>query len=216
MPSRTWLRVHIDHNLVPAYGHIDHTHGSTPMPRPDLPARIAGLHSRDDYLALVGLKLEAFNSLRRRDQLPQRPPYEMSEQLADARGFGASSALALIIAVNLADRYGLSRERAAQIAGGVNRAQSCWSEISATSKQVADGETADFDVLYASVDLPGVKPTKKLSDPTIAVGTINEIAAEHPTATGIIAVSVTRCAALMRQRAARAKIDLAEFWETFR
>ena len=91
-----------------------------------------------------------------------------------------------------------------------------WADISRTSLQLADGNEPEFHVLFASLDLPGVKATKKRPDPTIVVGTMSEIAAEYPTATGMIAVSVTRCAALVRKRAARAKIDLNDFWEALR
>lgn len=180
-----------------------------------LPTRIPGLKSRNEFLALVGLELEAFNSLRRRDQLPQRPPYELSEEVADARGWSPIAALALVMALELVDRYELSRDRAADIASPVHAVLGRWADISRTSRQVADGKEPEFHVLFASLDLPSVKPTKKRADPKIAVGTIKEITAEYPTATGIIAVSVTRCAALMRQRAARTKIDLRDFWETY-
>lgn len=190
-----------------------HTRGSVKQSRhsKSLPTRYPGLLSRDDFLALVGLDVEAFNSLRRRDQLPQRQPPELSEEWQDARGWIPHAALALLMALELVDRYQLSRKRAAEIASGVGRVETRWADISTTSGQVADGREPAFDILYASVDLPGAKPTKKSPDPTIAVGTLAEIAAKHPTATGLIGVSVTRCAALMRQRAARAKIDLGDF-----
>jgi hypothetical protein len=187
-----------------------------PLPEGDSTRRIPGLKSREEFLALVELELEAFNSLRRRDQLPQRPPYELSEEMADARGWPTTSALALVIALELADRYDLSRNRAAEIAGPVYAVENRWADISRTSQQLADGTQPEFHVLFAALDVPGVKPTKKVPFPTIAVGTLSEIAAGYPTAAGIISVSVTRCAALMRQRAARAKIDLSEFWESFR
>jgi hypothetical protein len=188
----------------------------TPVSDRDLPQRLPGLKSRDEFLTLVGLELEAFNSLRRRDQLPQRPPYELSEEAADARGWATPAAFALIIALELVDRYDLGRTAAAQIAGGINVVARRWADVSKTSQQLADGHEPEFHVLYAAVDIPGVTPTKKRPFPTIAVGTLSEIAAEYPAVTGIISVSLTRCAGLMRQRAARAKIDLSEFWESFR
>jgi len=187
-----------------------------PLPEGDSTRRIPGLKSRDEFLALVGLEVEAFNSLSRRDQLPQRPPYELSEKAADARGRPTTSALALVIALELADRYDLSRNRAAEIAGPAYAVEKRWADISKTSQQLADGHEPDFHILYAALDVPGVKPTKKQPFPTICVGTISDIAAEYRNATGIICISVTRCAALIRQRAERAKIDLSEFWESFR
>ena len=165
---------------------------------------------------MVGLNLEAFNSLRRRDQLPQRPPYELSEEAADARGWPTTSAFALVVALEFGERYGLSRNRAAEIAASIHAVKKRWADISRSSKQLAEGHEPEFHVLYAAVDIPGVTPTKKRPFPTMAVGTLSEIAAEYPAATGIISVSLTRCAGLMRQRAARAKLDLSEFWESFR
>ena len=187
-----------------------------PRSEGSLPARIPGLKSRDEFLSLVGLEVEAFNSLRRRDQLPQRPPYELPEEMADARGWPTPSALGLIIALELADRYDLSRKRAAEIAAPVYAVEKRWADICRTGQQLADGHEPEFHILYAALDLPDVKPTKKQPFPTIGVGTIIDIAAEYGSATGIICISVTRCAALMRQRAKRAKIDLSEFWESFR
>ena len=187
-----------------------------PHTRPDPYARLPGLLSRDELLALVGLELEAFNSLRRRNQLPQRPPRELTPQEADARGWSPYSALALVVALEMVDRYKLSRTRAAEIAARVYVVQERWADISKTGLLLADGNDPGFHVLFASIDLPGVRVNKRRPDPTIAVGTLSEIAAEHPLATGIIAISITRCAALMRQRAARGKIDLSEFWAPLR
>jgi len=182
-------------------------------PPPNVPTRLKSLQSRDDYLALTGLELEALNSMRRRDQVPLKPAAELTNRQADERGWSPYSAFALIVALELAGMYQISRQRAAEIASRSLLAASRWSDISATSAQQADGHNPDFHVLFASIALPGVRPTKKHPDPTIAVGTLGEIAAGYPMATDIVAVSATRCAALMRQRAARAKIDLSEFWE---
>ena len=188
--------------------------GLRPMPQPrrELPARIPGLQSRDEFLKLVGLEVEAFNSLRRRRQLPIVPPLDMPEEWVNAGGWSPLTALALNMALALTERYRLSRTRAAEIARYVFAVPKRWADISRTSLQLANGNEPDFHVLFASLDLAGVKPTKRDPDPIIAVGTLTEIAAEYPTATSIIAVSVTQCAALMRQRAQRAKIDLGDFW----
>ena len=183
------------------------------QPLPELPERLPGLLSRAEFIVVVGLELEAFNSLRRRHQLPMVPPLHMPEAWGDALGWDPLAALALVMALQLTERYELSRTRAAEIARGAGRLDQRWPDISTTSLELADGKQPAFEILCASLDLPNVKPTKRHPDPTFAIGTLREIAAEHPTATGIIAVSVTRCAALMRKRAARAKIDLGDFWE---
>jgi hypothetical protein len=77
---------------------------------------------------------------------------------------------------------------------------------------VAAGESPTADILFGVVDWTG-GPPKKRSRPNIAVGTLPEIATQYPCAQNIIAVSATRCAALLRQRAARAKMDLGDFWD---
>ena len=48
-----------------------------PRHRNFLPARLPGLLDRNDFLTLVELDVEAFNSLRRRDQLPLTQPHEL-------------------------------------------------------------------------------------------------------------------------------------------
>jgi hypothetical protein len=68
------------------------------------------------------------------------------------------------------------------------------------------------DILLGVVDWTGA-PWNKRSRPNTAMGTLPEIATQYPCAQNIIAVSATRCAALLRQRAARAKIDLGDFWD---
>jgi hypothetical protein len=177
------------------------------------PPRIPGLLSRDQFLALVGLEVEAFNSSRRRGQLPLRPPYELPDEVADARGWSPFAALALLIALDLVDRYDLSRMRAAQIAGRSIAVQKRWPDVCRTSEQLAESREPDFHILFGSLDIPSLKPNKKSPDPTVAIGTLSDISARYPSATRIIAVSVTRCAALMRQRAVRAEVDLTHFFE---
>jgi hypothetical protein len=46
----------------------------------------------------------------------------------------------------------------------------------------------------------------------VAIGTLKEIAEQHPDARDVIAISLTRCAALLRHRAAKTQIDLGDFW----
>jgi hypothetical protein len=176
-----------------------------------LPKRIPGLQSRAEFLTLTGLELEAFNSLRRRGQLPQSPPLHWSEEWQDAQGWSPWAALALVMALELTKRYQLSRTRAAEIASNVNAAIRRRRDICVGVREVAEGRKPKRDILFASLDLPDARPTKKLPDPTVAVGTFKELAARYPTAKGLIAVSATRCAALIHQRAKEAKIDIPNF-----
>jgi hypothetical protein len=215
-----------------------------PEPTDFLPKRVPGLQSRAEFLVLTGLELEAFNSLRRRGQLPVPPLGSPTQNIAptgvpsgetfgvpdlvftdripacrlapeewqDAHGWSPWAALALIAALALADRYQLSRTRAAEIARNVVVATRHWRDICATSRQVVEGREPERDILLASLDRPDIRPTKTMPDPTADVGTLEELAARYPTATGLIAVSVTRCAAQMRERAEKAGIDILNFW----
>ena len=72
--------------------------------------------SRSDYCSLAGLEVEQFNVLRRRDQVPSVPNLDLTEEVANERGYEASGALLLTIANELVERYEMSRECAARIA----------------------------------------------------------------------------------------------------
>ena len=111
------------------------------------------------------------------------------------------------------DRYEISRDRSAEIASYSLRVYARWKDIAQTSAQVAAGDEPATDILFAAIDWPAVKPKKRGRVPTIAIGTLKEIGAQFPNASTIIAVSATRCASLLRQRAARAGIDIEQFWE---
>jgi hypothetical protein len=108
-----------------------------------------------------------------------------------------------------------------------------WPDIARTSAQVANGEEPDEDILFIVSDIRGVAPaafkrpaqTRKkppsivLSEALVKprgmvtdIGTLAQIAVINPKASNLIAISLTQCAALLRQRATRAKIDLSEFW----
>lgn len=87
-----------------------------------------------------------------------------------------------------------------------------WTEIAETSAEVAAGKEPRTHILFAAIEWPGQPPKENDPKPKIGVGTLREIAAAHPNAGGIIAVSATECAALLRRRAAQARIDLGEFW----
>lgn len=167
-----------------------------------------------NFCKLAGLEVEAFNVLRRREQVPMVPPPELSEDALKRRGFEASGALYLIMANSLADDYGMSRSTAAAIASKAGIWYQRWEDVASTSADFAQGHEPRFHILFAVVNLPAVASiAPKTRQPSLAIGTIKEIAEQYPNAHDVIAVSVTRCAALMRQRAAKARIDLTEFWE---
>jgi len=169
---------------------------------------------RSDFCRLAGLEIEQYNVLRRRDQLPPVPSRDRPTEVSDDGGYSPGGALLLIMANELADRYEMSRECAARIAAYGLQAFRRWGDIFVTSAQVAAGKEPTIDVLLGVINWPGVARDKaKYRLPQkIAVGTLREIAEQHPDARDIIAISLTRCAALLRQRAAKAQIDLGDFW----
>ena len=175
--------------------------------------------SRTEYCRLVGLEVEQLNVLRRRDQLPAVPNLDLPEEVAHERGYSPGNALLLIVANELAERYEISRDSAARIAVHGWQAFRRWDDIFVTSAQVAAGKEPIADILLGVVDWPGVARDKAGNRPAqkIAVGTLKEIAEQYPDARNIIAISLTRCAALLRQRAAKARINLGDFgrWPAF-
>lgn len=200
------------------------------------PQRFKGDFDRTKLLELCDMTVEAFDSLRRRGQLPLQPtldnlvlsqpgvptPDSMPEY--DAQGWSPWMALALIIANDLVDQYTIGRDLAAQIARHVYLVGQRWPEISEGGKKLAElrfpldaapvYRLPVHIVLARVTDAPDLKPTlaKNKLDPSIVVGTMEEIAAKYPKASGMIAVSVTAGVAKMRKRAARAKIDLSTFF----
>ncbi|WP_448041102.1 hypothetical protein [Bradyrhizobium liaoningense] len=173
------------------------------------------LVGRADYCKLIDLPVEQLNALRRRDQIPFVPPPELPEEIANERGYEASSALYLIIANELADRYEISRDSAAAIALKALVVRDRWEDIAATSANVASGKKPSHDILFAVIDWTGLGSAKQKRSPRpmTAVGTLAEIAKQYPDARHLLAISVTQCAALMRHRAAKAGIDISEIWE---
>lgn len=171
--------------------------------------------SRADYCKLVDLPVEQYNVLRRREQVPMVPPPELPEEIANERGYEARGALYLIVANELAERYEISRDSAAAIAVHALIVHDRWEDIASSSAEIASGKEPTRDILFAVIDWPGLGRAKRsrLRRPITGVGTLAEIAAQYPNASQLLAISVTHCAALMRQRAAKARIDISEIWE---
>jgi len=171
------------------------------------------MFGRAEHCALCGLEVEAYNALYRRGQVPLVPNLNLPESVRNERGYSPTSALALIIANEFVDRFDLSRDRAAELAvHSLALFGPRWGDVAKTSAAVAAGESPMADILLGVVDWTGAA-SKKRNRPNVALGTLPEIADQNPSAQNIIAVSATRCAALLRQRAARAKIDLGDLWK---
>ena len=113
---------------------------------------------------------------------------------------------------------------AAQIARHVYLVGQRWPEIREGSKQLAElrfpldvapvYRLPVHIVLARVTDAPDLKADncQRQARSNIVVGTMEEIAAKYPKATGMIAVSVTAAVAKMRKRAARARLDLSTFF----
>lgn len=170
--------------------------------------------SLPEFCAVAGHEVEQYNVLRRRGQVPMVPPPDLSEEALKQRGFEAGGALYLTVANELVEHYEMSRTSAATIAAKSIVCHGRWEEIASTSARLAERKDPPFHILFAVINWPTVAhlPPKR-GQPLCAVGTFKEIAEQYPNAHDVIAVSMTRCAALMRQRAAKARIDLTAFWE---
>ena len=166
--------------------------------------------------SLAGLEVEQLNVLRRRNQVPSVPNLDLKEEVANERGYEAGGALLVIIANELADRYEMSRECAARVAAFSGIMFERWEEIAATSAEIASGEEPAREILFAVIDWPGVQRHGAKNRPAqkVAIGNLKEVADRHRDARTILAVSLTRCAALMRRRATKARINLDEFWKS--
>ena len=170
--------------------------------------------SRSEYCSLAGLEVEQLNVLRRRDQTPSVPNLDLTEEVANERGYEAGGALLLIVANELVERYEMSRDCAARVAAFGSIMFERWEEIAATSAEIAAGEEPPREILFALIDWPGVQRhgAKNRPPQKVAIGNLKEVTDRHSDARTILAVSLTRCAALMRRRATKARIDLDEFW----
>jgi hypothetical protein len=81
-----------------------------------------------------------------------------------------------------------------------------------TSRPVVEGRKTGNEISSSPHSTCSIRPTRKCQTRLADVGTLEELAVKYPTATCLIAVSATRRAALMRQRAIKAKIGVPNFW----
>jgi hypothetical protein len=174
---------------------------------------------RAEFCKLVDVEVEALNALRRRDQVPKpnfhlmlgaRGVFESRERANEYNGYGA---LALIIALKLASQYEISRDYASEIAElALGVIDERWKDISLTSKQIADGLTPSANIMFALLEYPLFKMRGRMEVSSVVCGNATEIAAKNPMAMSFIGVSLSQCAAVLRQRARRYEIDVGDFW----
>jgi hypothetical protein len=166
---------------------------------------------RESFCRLLGIEVEKLNSLRRRGQVPMVPNLDLPEEIANERGYSAHSALVLALALKFADQFEVSRDRAAELAKlALVALDKRWAEISQTSLEIIQGRSPPH-ILFAAVE-DSVPEDRRKAKVVPFCGTSAEIAAAHPQAVSVIAISASQCAARMRERARRHKIDLSGFW----
>jgi hypothetical protein len=158
--------------------------------------------TREQLCLLAGMELEAFKTLRKLGRIPT-----MADDQKDARGYTPFEAFMLVISDDLANGLTVSRTVACEIAMGAYKEIACndarWQEICDTSADLVSGVSPNAEILFGRIDPLGGKSK-------IVCGTLAEISAAHPSPVRTILTNVSRCAAVMRQRAARHKIDLVD------
>jgi hypothetical protein len=179
----------------------------------------SGTVSFSDYLRLAGITEPAYKSLRRRRQLPllsvldrrggvvaahigAEPPPD-SALVIEEKWWPPVAALAMIVANNLVDEFHIARDLATHIAA----------HTAFTMPRIAETKGQPVFIGYLATRPTQHSPLNdpRWLDPRLIIGTSAEITAAHGDGDGILTISVTAAIAVMRQRAVKAKIDLAAF-----
>lgn len=161
--------------------------------------------SREIHCALAGIDVEAFKTLQRYGRLPVLPAH-----LRPNKPFGPLDTLTLAIYNTIVEQHRVAREYAANICNEAGVLLTRWSELcdSVEQRRLAGKE----ELFFGRITLPGTLAQR--GGPKPAFGTLEEIAAQHMFAITIIAVSATRIANLISNRAVRHGVDLGHFWAT--
>jgi hypothetical protein len=162
--------------------------------------------SREAHCALGGIKVEAFKTLQRYGWLPVLPAYLRSE-----KPFTPIETLVLAIYNAMYEQHRIARVYAANICSRADILVTRWSELRQTAAERREAKKPE--ILFGRV-MRAQKQDQGEKFPVVEpiLGTLEEIANQHPTALTIIAVSVTRVAGTIRSRALNHKIDLTDFW----
>jgi hypothetical protein len=164
--------------------------------------------SRKVHCALAGMDIEAFKTLQRYGRLPVLPA-----EFRPEKGFGPLETLVLATYNAMVEQFQEQHNRmfrayAADICSAAAILSTRWNELRETLMQRRLAEKNEL--LFGRVTLPGT--LRDGGGPRPVLGTFEEIAAEHPAAITIIAISVSRVADLLRNRAAKHGIDIEQFW----
>jgi hypothetical protein len=156
------------------------------------------LLSRENHCLLSDLHVEAFKTLQRYGRLPALPA-----QFQGKKGFSPIETLALATANAMVTACHISWEQAAAICSEVRVIADHWHDIGKISAMLG---RQDGGILFGRAMLPGVSP------PVTVYGTLAEIAEDNPAAICIDAISISRVAATIRNRARDNSIDISDFW----
>jgi hypothetical protein len=155
------------------------------------------LLSRETHCLLSDLHVEAFKTLQRYGRLPTLP-----EQFQGKKGFFPIETLALATANAMVTACSISWERATAICSEVRVIADHWHDIGKISAMLGRQDS----ILFGRATLPGMSP------PVAVYGTLAEIAEDNPAAICIDAISISRVAAAIRNRARDHHIDISDFW----
>jgi hypothetical protein len=169
--------------------------------------------SRKLHCALAGLQVEGFKTLQEYRRLPRVP----NELKAD-KPFGPFETFMLATYNALVEYNRVPRERAADIcSAGAALFAARWADLRETAEERRLAKKSEL--LFGRVDLAGTPKQDGGTEPVL--GTLQEIAkqisaiekiAPERKAFAITAVSVTRVASQIHNRAAEHGIDIEQFW----
>ena len=161
-------------------------------------------YSRKTHCQLLNMKEESFKTLRHRGQIPA---FKSHHPGTDAEsGFHDMQTFQMLVADEFWRHFKLSREEAADF--GTN----CflvfynkWPLICETSAALAEGKFIAAHIQFGRVDLD-------LGSKYVA-GTMAQIATTLPWTERAILLSMSRVAAILRERAKQFDVDLSDFFE---
>jgi len=191
------------------------------------PAMPPGYMPRSDFLRLCDLSVGTYTSLVQRQQLPLMPPpadapgfllqeasYPVPDsdlEWFDARGWSPFAALAYLAEQAFVDEHKCSRDFATAIARRTLAVHQRWPEI---AEAVDRGEARGDQHPHPNILLAAI--TCDDGSRLVDIGTLQEIGSNHPSAAGIIAISLTKAALTLRRRAVEQNIDINGFWHAGR
>jgi hypothetical protein len=151
--------------------------------------------TREQHCGLAGLDVEAFKTLHRYGRVPQ------IRRFAQPGGYHPLETLALAVALQFQQQFFISHQQAASIASRLEVILPHW-------KNIVEWPTIETEILFGRAYF--AFPTS----PTDVCGSLARIAADHPSSIGLICLSISRSAAVMKIKAERLGVDLSEFWAT--